>query len=147
AQMTDPDQKTHNNDLALRHLIQYLDFRPDDPEALNLEAELLTPAIDFDAATPVYDQLRRALARDPSYQGILRGAASVYEHLLRVEPESARAKDARRRLAAIYILISDWIRTSLFARLMPEDMSKEYKYITAEAHASRLLKESAEAKT
>jgi tetratricopeptide (TPR) repeat protein len=147
AKSTDPDQKAHNNDLALRHLIHYLDFRPDDPDGLNLEAELLTRATDLDGATTVYDQLRQALARDPSYLGTLRGATSVYEHLLRVEPTGPRAQKARRRLAAIYILVSDYIRMTFLARLMPEDMSKEYKYLTAQEHAYNLLKENAEAKT
>ena len=65
----DQDQKSRNNDLALRHLMQYLDARPDDPEGLDIEAKLLLEA------------------RDPL------GAASVYEHLIRVE--GARAAQAR----------------------------------------------------
>src|SRR5262249_9248487 len=102
AKATDLDPKAHNNDLALRHLIQYLDFRPNNPEALNLEAELLTPVTAPDGAATAYSQFRQALARDPSYLGTLRGAASVYEHLLRVEPVGLRAQNARRRLAAMY---------------------------------------------
>ena len=72
------DQKSHNNDLALRHLTQYLDARPDDPEGLEIEAKL------------------RLEAKD------LLGAASVYEHLIRVEeePESARPSKASRRSAS-----------------------------------------------
>jgi tetratricopeptide (TPR) repeat protein len=148
AKATDPDQKSRNNDLALRHLVQYLTWRPDDPEGLNLEAELLAPTADLDGATMAYEQLLQALARDPSYLGTFRGTASVYEHLLRIDPEPAgsRAQNARRRLAALYILLSDYIRMSSLARLMPEDMSKEYKYLTAEEHARHLLKEYAEAK-
>ena len=126
-QADDQDQKSHNNDLALRHLTQYLDARPDDPEGLDIEAKL------------------RLEAKDPL------GAASVYEHLIRVEGAREGQADGRaqdrwcemaqdaRRLAEIYIAISDYRRNSLIARLMPEDAAKHYRYHVAELHAKNLL--------
>ena len=45
-QADDREQKARNNDLALRHLAQYLVARPDDPEALDIEAKLRMEAKD-----------------------------------------------------------------------------------------------------
>ena len=109
-------------------MTQYLDARPDDPEGLDIEAKLLLEAKD------------------------LLGAASVYEHLIRVEgaaqelpdrerePVSSRVRTARRRLAEIYIAISDFHRNSLNAKLMPEEAGKYYRYHAAELHAKKLLR-------
>jgi tetratricopeptide (TPR) repeat protein len=148
AKVTDPDQKAHNNELALRHLIPYLDARPHDRDGLALEAELLTPAAESTEATTSYAQLLEALRRNRSFlaSGAFNGTASVYEHLLRVEPAGPRAQNARRHLAAIYILSSDYLRMDFRAQLMPEAWSKLYKYLTAKEHALHLLKEDAKAK-
>jgi tetratricopeptide (TPR) repeat protein len=131
--LSDQDQKSRNNDLALRHLTQYLDARPDDPDALDIEAKLLLEA-------------RNAL-----------GAANAYEHLIRVEgleplaaggkapagqkhaPVSSRVQTARRRLAEIYIAISDYRRNDRFAKLEPEKAGQSYQYHVAELHAKNLL--------
>ena len=69
----DQDQKSHKNELALRHLTHYLEARPDDAEALDIEAKLRLEANDR------------------------RGAAAVYAHLIRVE---GRNQDSARGQAA-----------------------------------------------
>ena len=116
----DLDQQSRNNELALRHLILYLDCRPDDADGLEIEAQIL--------------------------EGInANRAAWVYEHLLRVEPAGLRARRARRRLAEIYTVLSDNYRRGQLVRLMPETTSQHDKYLTAETHAYQLLKENAEA--
>ena len=77
----DPNLRAKDYDLALRHLSHYLASRSDDPEGLEIEAELLKSGND------------------------LLGAASVYEHLIRINPNGDKAQKARRSLAEIYIRV------------------------------------------
>jgi predicted Zn-dependent protease len=126
-QRTGAKQKTRegqerNYALALRHLNQYLEARPDDPEGLEIEAELLMDRGD-------------------------RGAVTAYEHLLRVDPEPAgvRARRARRRLAFLYIFLSDLDRWK-YAGRMPEELGKHLRYHAAELLIDHWIAENARAK-
>ena len=116
---TDPQERGRYYDLALRHLNQYLSSRPDDTEALQIQARLMT--------TTVQSPLD------------LLGIASIFEHLLQVEPEGPRAQEARRHLTAIYIQYSDAYRGSAQAQVMPEETAKNLRYHVAELRADQLL--------
>jgi len=114
----DLEGRERNYDLALRHLNQYLDSRPNDPDGLEIEGEILT-------------------ARDD-----LPSAISVYEHLLRVETGGARAQFVRRRLAKLCIRVSNIYRYIL----KPDDAAKVLRYNAAEFLARKLIEKNAEAK-
>jgi predicted Zn-dependent protease len=109
------EAQERNYALALRHLNQYLEARPDNPEALEIEAQLLMDRGD-------------------------RGAVAAYEHLLRVDPNpgGARAQNARRKLASLYILLSNMDRRKI-AGLMPEEVSKHLRFHAAELLADQLI--------
>jgi tetratricopeptide (TPR) repeat protein len=113
----DPGLRGQNRDLALRHLVQYLQYRPDDTEALELEAHLLLES------------------------GDILAAASVYEHLLRFQESGPKAQDARRKLAEIYIIYSDQYRNSQMAKDQPEYIARELRYHAAELRAQQLVYE------
>ena len=130
----DQDQKSRNNDLALRHLTQYLDARPNDPEGLDIKAELLFETKDLVGAALVYEHLIRAEgAPEPRAAG--REVPPGRER----EPVSSRVQTARRRLAEIYIAISDFRRNSLLARLETVKVNNSLRYNAAELHAKNLL--------
>ena len=73
--------------LALRHVDQYLELRPDDPVALEMRAELLSE-----------------LART---SGDLSAAIKAYERLLKRDPNGPGSRKAKHRLCELYILMSD----------------------------------------
>jgi tetratricopeptide (TPR) repeat protein len=115
----DPQQRSRSYELALRHLNQYLAYRADDPEALEIQAQLVAGG---------------AKNADDLYV-----SAQIYEHLLRVAPDGRRAQDARRRLAELYISYSDLYRSSPNARLYPEETGKNLRYYAAELRTDQLL--------
>jgi tetratricopeptide (TPR) repeat protein len=119
AEEKDSERRARDYDLALRHLNQYLAYRPDDPDALEIQAQLLDQG-----------------ASNPSDLSV---AASVYEHLLRISPDGSRGQNARRHLAELYIRTSDYYRQSLNARLMPAETSKNLRYYPAELYTDQLL--------
>jgi tetratricopeptide (TPR) repeat protein len=123
----DQDQKSRINDLALRHLTQYLDSRPDDVEGLEIEAKLRWETNDFNGAASAYEHLIRAEEQ--------REGPRAREH----ESMSRRARDARLRLAEIYIAVSDQHKMNLNTKLMPEEAGKYYRYHVAELHAYNWL--------
>lgn len=117
------EQRSRDYDLALRHLNQYLAYRPDDPDALEIQAKLLEKGIN-----------------NPND---LLNPTAVYEHLLRIEPDGPRAQEARRRLADLYIRHSDFARAdAAFARfrpVSPQDIGQQLKYYPAELRLDQLL--------
>src|SRR6185312_11735808 len=72
--------------------------------------------------------------------------AAVYEHILRVETVGSRAQEARRRLATVYIAISDYIRSGTLAQIMPDQTARELRYYPAELRTDQLLAENAMAR-
>jgi cellulose synthase operon protein C len=108
-----PEQQIQARDLALRHVSQYLASRPDDAEALEIQAKLLLP-IDWRASIP------------------------VYEHLLRVKDLPPRiAQDARRNLTELYISQSMLYLRGKYARLLPEKTAEQLRFHAAEVLADQ----------
>jgi tetratricopeptide (TPR) repeat protein len=117
-----PDARQENYDLALRHLSQYLDFSPDDPEALEIEAQI------------------RDGRRDVA------GTIATYEHLLRVvKADDPRAKQAHLRLAALYIQMSDYYRSIAQKQHETEEVGKLMRYYAAELRLIQVLEGNAKA--
>ncbi len=131
----DPDQKSRYNDLALRHLTHYLDARPDDPEALDIEATLRFEAQNYLGAASVYEHLIRveeaALESDKAGR---KGLTDQERELAR-----SRVRTARQRVAETYITVSDLRKNSLIAKLMPVEAGLQERYHIAELHAKNLL--------
>ena len=105
--------------LALRHVDQYLELRPDDPVALEMRAELLSE-----------------LART---SGDLSAAIKAYERLLKQDPDGPGSRKAKRRLCELYILMSDGLKASQNAKLLPEETLRSLRYQAAEVIAGELV--------
>jgi tetratricopeptide (TPR) repeat protein len=137
AEEKDPEKRARDNDLALRHVNQYLASRPDDPEGLEIQAQLLAK-IDARAAMSVYEHLLRVDSWvDSSKEELIK---------LEVDPNGPRAKAARRRLqetrrrlAELDIDYSNFYLTQQIARIMPEQTASQLKYHAAELLTDRLL--------
>jgi tetratricopeptide (TPR) repeat protein len=106
----DPRQRAQGAGLALRHVNQYLASRPNDPDALEIQAQIL------------YDQ------------NDIRSALQAYEHFLRVAPAGRRAQKARLRLAELNIRVSLAYSNDRLSELMPEKKVENLRY-----HAAELL--------
>jgi hypothetical protein len=106
----DPRQRAQEAGLALRHVNQYLASRPNDPDALEIQAQIL------------YDQYE------------VMSALHAYEHFLRVAPSGRRAQKARLRLAELDIRASLAVSGERSLQLMPEKKIEQLRY-----HAAELL--------
>ncbi len=106
--------------LALRHVGRYLEFRPDDSVALDLQGRILA-----------------ATARDSSQ---LLAAAGVHEKLLRIDPDGAASQEVRRRLVSLYLRQSDALRESTSFRIAPELAMSNLRYQAAERVARELIR-------
>ena len=107
--------------LALRHLNQYLEMRPDDAVALEMRAEILSE-----------------LART---SGDLFAATKAYERFLKQDPNGPGSRKAKHRLCELYILMSDGLKASQTAKLLPEQTLRSLRYQSAEVIASELVKD------
>ena len=114
AEEKDLTLRAKDEDLALRHINQYLASSPDDPEAIEIQAELLTK-VDLHAAI------------------------SVYERLLKLDSSGERAQAARRTLARLYLQYSGFVRSQRLSKLMPERVALDLRYHTAELITDQLL--------
>jgi len=107
AQLVEADR----DDLALRHLGQYLDEHPDDVPMLHLQARLMAERV--------------------SSENQMLAAARVHERLLRLDPNGPEADEVRKRLASIYIRYSDAYRATLAYLGAPDLAPSELRYSAA----------------
>jgi tetratricopeptide (TPR) repeat protein len=107
-------------ELAARHLSEYLRSYPDDVAVLEVQGELLAH-----------------LARSA---GQLLEAARLNDRLVKLDPTGQAGQAARKRLVDLYVRFSDLHRVSAVYRIAPEIAANDLRYRAAEAIAREVVR-------
>lgn len=119
-------RKNKDVDLALRHLDRYLASNPNDIEALELKAKILSE-------TDLPDSE-------------LIGPARCLDLLIRLDPKGPGRLETRRKLAEFYIRYSDELKRYADTLADPDFERQQSRYGAAASVADQLVKDSTEGK-